>query len=95
MCVCVCVRDSVHAQHASIAIYNLAQFPERDTLQNTPIFHVGVLVGAGNIFQWSILAAAPVVQVSSLVVLMSQNSNTLLILHDKTLKLGFRFSKSK
>ena len=49
----------------SAAIYNLNVFPEKDAHEDYRIFYAGVVVGAGNILQWSLLAAAPFIQVTT------------------------------
>ena len=46
-----------------LAVYNLAQYPEKDHNHNSALFVIGVIVGIGNILQWSALTAPPVVQV--------------------------------
>ncbi|XP_064394287.1 uncharacterized protein LOC135341614 isoform X2 [Halichondria panicea] len=48
------------------SIYNLAQYPVMDSNSRTPIFYLGVVVGIGNILQWSLLSAAPIIQAARL-----------------------------
>ncbi len=49
------------------AIYNLALYPVMDSYDSrTRIFYIGVVVGIGNVLQWSLLTVTPIIQVSLL-----------------------------